>query len=173
MKTSKFIFVVLFVVLLFALSNTSTAHSGRTDSKGGHYNNSTGTYHYHHGYSEHSHYDIDGDGNIDCPYIFDDNTHNNNNSSNNSKDDSEYKITFRDVLQIILVVVFFFYPLFAVTLLIIGKAEGLIDKVYKKIAKKDINISATDRYWKVVYIVISVVIVASITILMLHLKGII
>lgn len=31
------------------------AHSGRTDSSGGHYNHSTGEYHYHHGYPAHQH----------------------------------------------------------------------------------------------------------------------
>lgn len=48
------------------------AHSGGTDSKGGHYNRSTGEYHYHHGYSAHQHKDMDGDGKLDCPYEFDD-----------------------------------------------------------------------------------------------------
>lgn len=38
------------------------AHSGRTDSSGGHYDTSTGEYHYHHGYPEHQH-----PGGI-CPY---------------------------------------------------------------------------------------------------------
>lgn len=31
-------------------------------------NHSTGEYHYHHGFSEHQHYDMDGDGIDDCPY---------------------------------------------------------------------------------------------------------
>ena len=50
------------------------AHPGRTDSYGGHTNHSTGEYHYHHGYPEHDHYDMDRDGDIDCPYDFRDNT---------------------------------------------------------------------------------------------------
>ena len=52
----------------------SFAHGGRTDANGGHYNRSTGEYHYHHGYSAHSHYDIDGDGHEDCPFDLKDNT---------------------------------------------------------------------------------------------------
>lgn len=44
------------------------AHPGRTDSSGGHYNRSTGEYHYHHGYSAHDH--VDGV----CPYDNDDKT---------------------------------------------------------------------------------------------------
>lgn len=42
------------------------AHPGNTDSKGGHYNRSTGDYHYHHGYPEHEH------NNGVCPYEIDD-----------------------------------------------------------------------------------------------------
>jgi hypothetical protein len=60
--------VGVFLVLVFSLP--TLAHSGRTDSNGGHYNHSTGVYHYHHGYPEHQHYDIDGNGTIDCPYTY-------------------------------------------------------------------------------------------------------
>lgn len=44
------------------------AHSGGTDSSGGHYDRSTGEYHYHHGYSAHDH--VNGV----CPYDYDDKT---------------------------------------------------------------------------------------------------
>jgi len=44
------------------------AHSGGTDENGGHYDHSTGEYHYHHGYPAHQH------PNGKCPYAFDDNT---------------------------------------------------------------------------------------------------
>lgn len=44
------------------------AHSGRTDSDGGHTDSSTGEYHWHHGYPAHQHYDVDGDGLLECPY---------------------------------------------------------------------------------------------------------
>lgn len=47
---------------------TASAHSGGTDYKGGHYNRSTGEYHYHHGYSAHQHIDSNGDGILECPY---------------------------------------------------------------------------------------------------------
>lgn len=40
----------------------AAAHSGGTDSNGGHYNRKTGEYHYHHGYSAHQH-----PGGV-CPY---------------------------------------------------------------------------------------------------------
>lgn len=49
-------------ILLFALS--IFAHPGSTDGSGGHYDSSTGEYHYHHGYPEHQHT------NGECPYNF-------------------------------------------------------------------------------------------------------
>ena len=67
-KVFKIICVVILCILLFTI--VIYAHSGRTDSSGGHYNHSTGEYHYHHGESAHDHYDIDGDGTIDCPRSF-------------------------------------------------------------------------------------------------------
>lgn len=45
MKKLKTISLTLIITLL--LSSTSFAHSGRTDSRGGHWNRKTGTYHYH------------------------------------------------------------------------------------------------------------------------------
>lgn len=54
--------IVLLFVLFISIISISFAHSGRTDSSGGHYNRSTGEYHYHHGYSAHQHQ------NGICPY---------------------------------------------------------------------------------------------------------
>lgn len=62
--------IVCFVALCILLATVVGAHSGRTDSSGGHYNRSTGEYHYHHGKPAHNHWDIDGDGVRDCPYEF-------------------------------------------------------------------------------------------------------
>mgnify|MGYP003377908942 CR=1 FL=1 len=55
------VFLFLFVIGAFA-------HSGKTDSAGGHYNHSTGEYHYHHGYPAHQH--PEGI----CPYSSDNHT---------------------------------------------------------------------------------------------------
>ncbi len=70
-KRNKMI-CLLFVALMVAvlLSGTALAHSGGTDSEGGHYDSETGEYHYHHGWPAHSHEDTDGDGEPDCPYDF-------------------------------------------------------------------------------------------------------
>jgi hypothetical protein len=56
---------IIAVVLSALLAVVALAHPGRTDSKGGHTNHSTGEYHYHHGYPEHQH-----PGGV-CPYDFD------------------------------------------------------------------------------------------------------
>lgn len=50
------------LVIVAAMTVSALAHSGGTDSKGGHYNRSTGEYHYHHGNPAHQH--INGE----CPY---------------------------------------------------------------------------------------------------------
>lgn len=71
----KIILFVCFTACLIALiSPVALAHPGKTDSQGGHTDHSTGEYHFHHGYSAHDHYDMDGDGVVDCPYNFDDQT---------------------------------------------------------------------------------------------------
>lgn len=95
-KLSTFTLCILTVIFL---TLTVQAHPGRTDANGGHYDHSTGEYHYHHGYPAHQHT------NGKCPYNFDDKTshdgggnsngisgiffgNSSNNSSSNSSDDS-------------------------------------------------------------------------------------
>ena len=57
-------FLIIAIISLF-VSSLANAHSGGTDSNGGHRDSSTGEYHYHHGYSAHQHT------NGVCPYDFD------------------------------------------------------------------------------------------------------
>ena len=69
---------IIAVCTIFLLSSAMVfAHSGRTDAYGGHYDRSTGEYHYHHGFPAHQH--INGI----CPYDFKDNTNHSNSNSNN------------------------------------------------------------------------------------------
>lgn len=63
------------VLCFFIFSIAASAHSGKTDSSGGHYNRSTGEYHYHHGYPAHQHQ------NGKCPYEYDDQTSHSSGSS--------------------------------------------------------------------------------------------
>lgn len=71
-KISLFFTVLLVFVIMFQIR--ASAHKGRTDEYGGHYDRSTGEYHYHHGFEAHQHYDINGDGIPDCPYDYEDRT---------------------------------------------------------------------------------------------------
>lgn len=62
----KQIIASLLVFLILLCPITALAHSGRTDSNGGHYDRSDGSYHYHHGYPAHDH------PNGVCPYEYSD-----------------------------------------------------------------------------------------------------
>ncbi len=62
MKKRVFALWIIIVTLLILLCSVSFAHSGRTDANGGHYDHSTGEYHYHHGHPAHQH------PNGICPY---------------------------------------------------------------------------------------------------------
>lgn len=80
------------LIIASALIGSVSAHQGRTDTNGGHTDNSTGEYHYHHGYPAHDHYDMDGDGDEDCPYDFKDQTGSSSGSSGySSGSSSNYK----------------------------------------------------------------------------------
>ena len=81
------VLVLLFTVT--SLSGAVMAHGGRTDSNGGHTDSSTGEYHYHHGYPAHQHEDLDGDGQLECPYEFVDRTGENSGSSSGSSSSGE------------------------------------------------------------------------------------
>lgn len=61
-KRSLLLFALVFLIM------PVDAHPGRTDENGGHYNRSTGEYHYHHGYPAHQH-----TGGV-CQYAYDDKT---------------------------------------------------------------------------------------------------
>ena len=76
--------LLIAITLCLSLSVVVSAHPGRTDQNGGHTDHNTGEYHYHHGYPAHQHYDMDGDGRLDCPYLFDDKTGSSGNKSESS-----------------------------------------------------------------------------------------
>ena len=57
-KALSVFFLILFIIGLLLCSNIlAIAHSGGTDSNGGHYDRQNEGYHYHHGYPEHEHPD--------------------------------------------------------------------------------------------------------------------
>lgn len=75
----KYILALVTVVLLLTIMPIlAFAHSGKTDSNGGHTDHSTGEYHYHHGYPAHQH------PGGKCPYNSDNKTNSSTSSSNGS-----------------------------------------------------------------------------------------
>ena len=83
MKKLHFALCCILIIATFAY-----AHSGKTDGKGGHYNRSTGEYHYHHGYPAHT---VCG---VNCPYNNIDAT--NHKSSTSGKSNSSKTSTSND-----------------------------------------------------------------------------
>lgn len=76
-KRLRYIGCILWAIALCA--TFAIAHPGRTDSHGGHYDSSTGEYHYHHGYPAHQHE------NGICPYNFNDKTDHSSSSHSSNK----------------------------------------------------------------------------------------
>lgn len=67
-KVFKISLILMSIVIIISGSCVAVfAHPGKTDSDGGHFDRSTGEYHYHHGYPAHQHE------NGTCPYDFDNN----------------------------------------------------------------------------------------------------
>lgn len=100
MKKRFFLYFFLYFFLLFLIAVLCTAipcvvfaHSGRTDGDGGHTDHSTGEYHYHHGYPAHDHYDMDGNGTIDCPYNFVDATDHSHGSGSSHSSSTSHEST--------------------------------------------------------------------------------
>lgn len=102
----KIILLASSLILFLFTTFTAFAHPGRTDSAGGHWNHSTGEYHYHHGYPEHQH------PNGICPYRINNSTSSNissttENTNNNipSEDDSSEKNINKFIFTIIFVAI--------------------------------------------------------------------
>lgn len=70
--------MIVALCCVVALIPAASAHPGKTDADGGHYDTSTGEYHYHHGFPTHLHT------NGVCPYGFEDRTGENSGSSSES-----------------------------------------------------------------------------------------
>lgn len=84
MKQKISLYFTVLIVSVILLPIAASAHKGRTDDYGGHYDGSAGEYHYHHGFDAHQHYDINGDGIPDCPYDYEDRTNHSSGSSGGS-----------------------------------------------------------------------------------------
>lgn len=173
--------LTLFSILISSFAIVIYAHSGKTDSSGGHYDHSTGKYHYHHGYSAHQHYDMDGDGDIDCPYKFDgkpihNSTSNNNvtvkdeiSSTTNTNTEKTNKLTVGKIFLVILKIIGF-----SIVLLMMGAiiwiwlymaVVFITTWIYKKFSKNTVNESIVSKV-AIITIVILAITLASITVLL-------
>lgn len=125
MKNKKVI-AVSFLIFIFIsfLPLFFEAHSGKTDFKGGHFDNNTGEYHYHHGYPAHKHT------NGNCPYDFNDKTEpSDKKKSESSKKDSD------DWLNIILTIVVTIFIIIPGCIFIIPSCICIIFDIIKAITK--------------------------------------
>ena len=134
--SKKLFFCSLLVCFFLSLSIVSIAHPGRTDSAGGHYDRSTGEYHYHHGYSAHQHK------NGICPYDNNNKSESKNTSSSDNDTTLEHatsikKLDFEEIWVTILclipisflstIIAFFIYWLFLKIPYIAKKEEESTD----------------------------------------------
>lgn len=139
--------IIAFVLVLILLCTPVLAHSGRTDSDGGHYDSTTGEYHYHHGYPAHQH--PDGI----CPYDFNDSTEHIEDYSNYSRStaETEHKIDVWEILLWIYQFVVFVIEIigiFPLVLLIVSPIILLISDGIKKIRNKHKQNKTINSYRK-------------------------
>lgn len=130
---------MIFAVLACLLITVCYAHSGRTDSKGGHYDRKNGGYHYHHGYPAHDH--PDGK----CPYDFDDKTADKSSSSSNSKSaeskvpkNKEGRFSNDGALSILMILVgcMIATPCVQVALITIGERSNIASRLSEERTEK-------------------------------------
>ncbi len=130
----KFLAIFISVILITFLGISASAHRGKTDSNGGHYNRSTGEYHYHHGYPAHQHT------NGECPYDFDDKTnHNGGGTSTSSKSSTTSNNNVKNkkgnsIYAFLSVILLLFMPFFGVwiVLLLFGSIAYIIETIKEK-----------------------------------------
>ena len=96
--------IISFGLAIIMSFSIVTAHSGRTDSSGGHYNRSTGEYHYHHGHPAHDHE------NGICPYKSNSKTNSSSSTTTSTTNQKEEKITIGKVFSYIFLFVFIGIP---------------------------------------------------------------
>lgn len=135
----KVLCIITAIICILSFTVLCFAHSGRTDSNGGHYDSSSEEYHYHHGYPAHQHT------NGNCPYDFDDKT--NSKSNNSMLKTIEYDIG--DVLGITFVTVILSFTIF---MFFASSINSVIYRFILSKFKKDIPDES--KFWTVTNIVI-------------------
>lgn len=131
---ARIIKISLLFFTIALLSFSASAHPGRTDDSGGHHDSSTGEYHYHHGHSAHQHEDLDGDGLLECPYNFDDQTGSHSGSISSSAVASGENSPLSNLPGIVcfLIVIFVVISASAILSFVLALVCVLIDKNKKR-----------------------------------------
>jgi hypothetical protein len=99
MQRKTYICIALMLLVSCFVTVLVFAHGGRTDANGGHYDRSTGEYHYHHGYPAHQH--TDGV----CPYDYDDKTNHYSASEDDSTDTTRREKQKETAIDVLLIVI--------------------------------------------------------------------
>ena len=139
MRKKVVVAAALIVVFFSLITANAYAHQGRTDAAGGHTNHSTGDYHYHHGYSAHEHYDMNGDGILDCPYDFKDKTNSDSGKTDlpqsNPKTENIYHYKTEEVRYVPSIIWFVIASLCAIIVFLVAlirkKTKELADQIEK------------------------------------------
>jgi hypothetical protein len=123
--------LLVMISVCLCLSFAAIAHPGKTDSNGGHIDHSTGQYHYHHGYPAHQHSDMDGDGYLDCPYLFDDQTGSSGNKTDvpSEKVESEKKTASKTKATD-------YVTIFCCVVVLLGFAKGCVEFAVAEIKQR-------------------------------------
>lgn len=158
----KRLWIVLFAIPIVFVPFVCLAHPGGTDASGGHYDRSTGEYHYHHGYPAHQH--VNGvcpyENSTQTPYPkFDsptgETTNKNESEELNDKkadekdrngtisqnqetnDQDNKKLTLGDVLSFILISIASIFVAFELFVIFNGVANELYSLMFRKTMKRE------------------------------------
>lgn len=168
----KYLIVIYIAILcLVSFAVVSFAHSGGTDFRGGHYDQSTGSYHFHHGYPAHSH-------SGGCPYDYKDKTSGENGSSSSNKtynyEIEEDEMTAGDIIGKIFAIIGL-----SILVLLVGFSTALLQGLHwllmypikmlvNKFCNEDSREKLLDKLDGVFYIIIAAIVITIVSIIFLN-----
>lgn len=137
----KLLCVITTIIFLLTLTVLCFAHSGRTDANGGHFDHSTGEYHYHNGNSNHG--IIEKNDDTDRSYFYDNTqytkektTHSYEEDNNTNGSYEEKKSSF-DIFDFFIILIHLAFAFFGsgVIISILSETTSLFDEKKYKSAK--------------------------------------
>lgn len=137
----KILCILISIITILSLTVLCFAHSGRTDANGGHFDHSTGEYHYHDGNSNHG--IIEKNDETDSNYFYSNNqytkektTHSYEEDNNTDNSDEEKESSF-DLFDFFIVLIHLAFAFFGsgVIISILSETTSLFDEKKYKSAK--------------------------------------